>query len=163
MVAFDEPFEGKTGIVISLNDENRPFNRTLHLYPPIVTLGIGCRKGTDARLLEEAVLDVLQTNHISMRSVEQAASIDLKAEEPAIIRFCEKYRLPFQTFSAEELKEAKGEFTPSDFVQHVTGVDNVCERSAVLGSGGGRLVQKKKAGNGITLALAVKDWSVDFG
>lgn len=162
-VAADEPFEGKTGIVISLNDEKRPFKRTLHLYPRIVTLGIGCRKGTDARLLEEAILDVLQANHVSPESVEQAASIDLKAEEPAIIRFCEKYHVPFFTCSAEELKEVRGEFTPSDFVKHVTGVDNVCERSAVLGSGGGKLIQKKKAGNGITLALAVRDWSVDFG
>lgn len=162
-VTCDEPFEGKTGIVISLNGEKRPFKQTLHLYPRIVTLGIGCRKGADAGLLENTVLDVLQTNHISMRSVEQAASIDLKAEEPAILKFCEKYKLPFRTFCTAELAEVKGDFTPSDFVRSVTGVDNICERSAVLGSGGGRLIQKKKAGNGITLALAVKDWSVDFG
>lgn len=162
-VTCEEPFEGKTGIVVSLNGEKRPFKQTLHLYPRIVTLGIGCRKGTDAGLLEETILDVLQMNHISIQSVEQAASIDLKADEPAILKFCEKYKLPFLTFSAGELKEAEGEFTPSDFVRNVTGVDNVCERSAVLGSGGGSLVQKKKAGNGITLALAVKEWSVDFG
>lgn len=158
-----EPFEGKTGIVISLNDERRPFVRTLHLYPRIVTMGIGCRKGTKPEAFEEAVLDVLQTNHISVQSVERVASIDLKAEETAVLQFCEKYQLPFVTYSAEELRSVEGDFTPSDFVNQVTGVDNVCERSAVLGSGGGRLVQKKKAGNGITLALAVKDWSVDFG
>ena len=162
-VAPEEPFEGKTGIVISLNDEKRPFARTLYLYPRIVTLGIGCRKGTRPEDLEAAVLDILQTNHIAVQSVERAASMDLKADEPAILQLCEKYQLPFVTYSAEELREVKGDFTPSDFVKQVTGVDNVCERSAVLGSGGGCLVQKKKAGNGITLALAVKDWSVDFG
>ncbi len=30
-------------------------------------------------------------------------------------------------------------------------MDNVCERSAVLLSGGGKLIQKKTAGNGVTL------------
>ena len=76
--------------------------------------------------------------------------------------FCEKYGLDFQTDSAEGRSEAEGDFTPSCFVKNVAGVDNVCERSAVLLSGGGKLIQKKTAGNGVTVALAVKDWSVEF-
>ena len=44
----------------------------------------------------------------------------------------------------------------------MTGVGNVCERSALLGSGMGKLVNKKKSGDGVTVALAVKEWSVDF-
>ena len=87
---------------------------------------------------------------------------DLKAEEKGILGFCEKYGLDFQTYSAEALLEAEGDFTPSAFVKQVAGVDNVCERSAVLLSGGGKLIQKKTAGNGVTVALAVKDWSVEF-
>ena len=67
-----------------------------------------------------------------------------------------------QTYSAEELSEAEGDFTPSSFVKNVAGVDNVCERSAVLLSDGGTLIQKKAAGNGVTVALAVKEWSVEF-
>ena len=38
-------FDGKTGMVISLNEEKTPFVHTLHLVPRIVTLGLGCRKG----------------------------------------------------------------------------------------------------------------------
>lgn len=162
-VTAEEPFEGKTGIVISLNNEKRPFRQTLQLYPPIVTLGIGCKRGTEPKGLEEAVLDVLAANHISVQAIEQVASIDKKADEEAILCFCKTYSLPFVTYSAEELMKVEGEFSSSDFVRQTTGADNVCERSAVLGSGGGRLIQKKKAGGGITLALAVRDWSVDFG
>ena len=40
------------------------------------------------------------------------------------------------TFTEEELKAVQGEFTPSQFVKKITGVENVCERSAVLGYGG---------------------------
>ena len=52
-------------------------------------------------------------------------------------------QIPFVTYTEEELKQVPGEFTPSPFVKKITGVDNVCERSAVLASGNGRLLQKK--------------------
>jgi cobalt-precorrin 5A hydrolase len=156
-----DAFSGKAGIVIALNGERSPFKYNLHLYPTIVTLGIGCRKGMDSERLEEAVLDLLQTNHLSVKCLEQVATIDLKKEEQAILDFCRKYQIPLRTFSQEELSKVEGDFTASDFVKQVTGVDNVCERSAVLGSGG-KLIQKKKAAGGITLAIAVRDWSVDF-
>ena len=42
---------------------------------------------------------------------------------------------------------------PSPFVRQVTGTDNVCERAAVLASGG-PLLLKKTAGEGVTAALA---------
>ena len=54
---------------------------------------------------------------------------------------------------AEELRAAKGDFTPSAFVQGVTGVDNVCERAAVLS--GGQLTIPKQVGDGVTVAVAV--------
>ena len=157
-----EPFEGKTGIVIALNETFHPFPCTLHLIPKIVALGLGCRKGKEEAAIEEAVLEALSRNRLSIHSLMGAASVDLKAEEPGILAFCEKYGLDFQAYSAEELSEAEGDFIPSSFVKNVAGVDNVCERSAVLLSDGGKLIQKKAAGNGVTVALAVKEWSVEF-
>jgi len=53
--------------------------------------------------------------------------------------------------------------TASAFVKETTGVDCVCERSAILAGGGAELLLKKRAANGVTVALALKDWSVDFG
>ncbi|MDY3918112.1 MAG: cobalt-precorrin 5A hydrolase [Candidatus Limivivens sp.] len=157
-----EPFDGKTGMVLSLNEEKYPFINTLHLIPRIVTLGIGCKKGKTMEEIESAVLEALRRNHLSVLCVRQAASVDLKKEEPGILDFCEKYKLPFRTFSAQELLRVEGDFSASDFVTSVTGVNNVCERSAVLASGNGKLIQKKMAGNGVTVALALEKWSVDF-
>ena len=57
------------------------------------------------------------------------------------------------TYTEEELKQVPGEFTPSPFVKKITGVDNVCERSAVLASGNGRLLQRKTGENGVTTAV----------
>lgn len=156
-----ESFEGKTGLVIALNEEFKPFLCTLHLIPRIVAVGIGCKKDKEEAAIEEAVLSALAANHLSIHSVFGAASIDLKAHEPGILKFCEKYEIPFTTFTSKELMETKGEFTSSSFVQGITGVDNVCERSAAALSNGS-LIQKKTAGNGVTVALAVKEWSVEF-
>ena len=52
-----------------------------------------------------------------------------------------------------------GEFLHSKFVESVTGVDNVCERSALIGSE--KLIVGKCAENGITFAAATyKKWRI---
>lgn len=155
-------FEGTNGIHISLDTAKQPYKQTLHLVPRIITVGIGCRKGKSAKDIEAAVLKTLEENHISIHALEQAASIELKAEEPGILEFCKKFKLPFVTYSKEELSALKGEFSSSEFVESVTGVSNVCERSAMLGSGNGIIIQKKKAADGITIALGQRKWSVEF-
>ncbi len=94
-------------------------------------------------------------------AVGLVTSIDLKADEQGLIEFCDKNRLPFKTYPADQLKAVKGRFSSSEFVCSATGVDNVCERSAVLGSGGALFV-KKDAGNGITMALAISPYDVRF-
>jgi len=42
------------------------------------------------------------------------------------------------------------------------GVGNVCERAAVLGSGGGKLLVGKTAREGVTVAAAAMEWRVEF-
>ena len=54
-----------------------------------------------------------------------------------------------------------GSFTPSAFVRSVTGVDNVCERAAVLAAGG-MIFLPKQAGGGVTFALALRPYAPDW-
>ena len=151
---------GDVGIRISvLKDE--PYKRTLRLIPKILHLGIGCRKGTSVEAIRKAVDEVLLAHNIDRRAIKCAASIDLKAEESGLLAFCQEWKLPVTFYSAEELKAVPGEFTPSAFVQSVTGVDNVCERSALIGAE--KLIVKKTARNGVTVALAQEHWEVHFG
>ncbi|MFR8529679.1 MAG: cobalamin biosynthesis protein [Anaeromassilibacillus sp.] len=56
---------------------------------------------------------------------------------------------------------AKGHFTGSAFVQNTVGVDNVCERAAVLGSGGALLVGKQVF-SGVTVAVAAAPLVIRF-
>ena len=139
-----------------------PDQSVLHLIPKVVTLGIGCKKGTSKEIIEEQVCRVLKSYGIFPQAIRQAASIDLKKDEPGLMAFCEKWRVPLVTYSKEELRQVEGNFTPSAFVSQITGVDNVCERSACLASGHGTLLVKKQAACGVTVACAVEDWRVDF-
>ena len=150
------------GICVSFNEELKPFPQTMNVVPKIVTLGVGCRKAASPEGFERFILGVLAENKISIRAIEKIASIDLKKYEKCILAFSDKYQIPFVTYSAEELKQAEGVFTSSDFVKSITGVDNVCERSASLGSGNGTRILSKTSGSGFTCALSMRDWKCRF-
>lgn len=150
----------EAGIAVTLNTHKNPFSVTLHLVPVILSVGVGCRRGTASAAFEEFILQTLAEQGISMKAIYHLASLDLKKDEPCICHFVEKYRLPFITYTAAQLQQAEGTFTASSFVQTTTGVDNVCERSAVLG--GNQLIMRKKAENGMTIALAVQNWRCVF-
>ena len=90
-----------------------------------------------------------------------AASIDLKKDEPGLAVFCRQQGWPLTFYSAEALRAAPGQFAHSDFVQSVTGVDNVCERAAVLAAGG-PVWAHKWAYDGMTFAVALRPFAPDW-
>ena len=133
----------------------------LRLIPAIAVLGVGCRKGTPATALERAFAEFLERSGLNSLAFHKVCSIDLKRDEPGLLAFCQSRGLAFETFSAQALLAVEGDFSPSGFVRSVTGVDNVCERAAVLGSGG-ELIVKKQAGDGVTMAAALAPFSPDW-
>ncbi len=147
--------EGKIGFRISVYEGAEPFERTLRLLPQTLAVGIGCRKGISLEAAEELLDQVLKEHKLSVRSIEKLCTIDIKKEETALKQLSEKLGVPLVAFPAEELKQLAGEFTASKFVDRITGVDNVCERTAVLGSRG-ELIVRKQALNGVTIAIAAR-------
>lgn len=142
-------------------DVRRPETDCLWIVPPVLTLGVGCRKNTPAETIEAAFRKLITEAGFSEQAFSQVCSIDLKAGEPGLLAFCKAHQLSFVTYSAEELAAVPGDFTPSAFVSQITGVDNVCERSAVKSSGGQILVPKK-AGNGVTMAISAGNIVLNF-
>ncbi len=153
----------QVGISLSWRQDHLPFATTLRLAPRLVVLGIGCRKGIATERIAAAVDQALAEWQIAPQGVQKVCSIDLKAQEPGLLAFCRQRGWPLECFSGEQLRQAQGEFTPSPFVKSVTGVENVCERAAVWGSGQGRLLFPKTSRAGVTVAAAVMDWRVHFG
>ena len=127
-----QPGENMLRIHIGVRRDDMFPGRTLYLIPQAVTVGIGCRRGTSCEKIRDHVCRILEENRIFPQAVRAAASIDLKKDEPGLLQFVQETGWELQTFSAEELNEVPGEYSASDFVTAVTGVDNVCERSAIL-------------------------------
>lgn len=150
------------GIAVTVHRECRPFASTVQVIPPAVTLGMGCKKGKEPEAVLAAAENCVEKLGIYREAVKCLASIDIKKEEQGFLTLSEEWGIPFVTYTAEELGEARGEFIPSSFVKEITGTDNVCERSAVRGSGQGILIQKKQGGNGVTAAAAMENWRAYF-
>ena len=131
----------------------------LTLVPREYILGIGCRRGKEDEVLEAFVEKCLKEADITWEQVRVIASIDRKKEEHAILALSHKKGIPFVVFDADTLRHIEGDFLPSAFVKEQVGVDNVCERAAIAaGKDGVRLVRRKQAENGMTLAIAKEEW-----
>ena len=133
----------------------------LHLVPRIAVLGVGCKKNVSFQTLETALAAFLTGAGVCEQAISAVASIDLKKNEPGLLDFCAAHGWPLKTYPAEQLRAVEGQFNPSAFVQGVTVLDNVCERSAVLASGG-TLCQGKTARDGITMALALAPYQPNW-
>ena len=150
---------GDLGVYIGVKTET-PFDKTLRLIPKIVTLGVGCRKDAPEETISETIKTVLEDNEIDVRAVVRIASIDVKKDEAGLLACAKKLGIPIVFYTAEELNTVPGEFEESAFVKQTVGVGNVCERAAV--SAGGKLLVRKTALNGVTVAVGIKEWSVVF-
>ena len=150
------------GVWITDRTGEGPFPRALRLVPRSLILGIGCRRGTPMETIEDLVIQELNRLKLSFTVVRSVASIDVKKDEQGLLRFAKEYSLPIHFYSAEKLLQVKGDFTPSAFVAKTVGVDNVCERAAVLDSDEGKLLLRKTSKNGVTLAIAAENFVVDF-
>lgn len=136
-------------------DLHRPEEDALWLCPKGVRVGMGCRRGTPAAALRTLLEEVLTQEGIPEKAVCALCTIDLKKDEPGLQELTQELNVPLLTYSAEELAQVPGDFTPSPFVEQITGVDNVCERAAL--ASGGTLLRKKTTRDGVTVALAMEE------
>ena len=135
----------------------------LWLRPKEYIIGIGCKRGKEEEKINSFIRKKLEEQGILMEQIAAVASIDKKKDEQGIVAWCRKNKIPFLTFTSEQLQQIKGEFSSSDFVKEQMGVDNVCERAALCACEyGGLLICKKYAEEGMTIAIAKREWRLVF-
>ena len=101
-----------------------------------------------------AVKNAFEIAKISMKSIAEFRSIDLKKDEAGIVELANFFNRKFITYDAETLLKVQGDFKTSEFVAQTTGVDAVSSRSAMLGAD--ELLVDKYSENGVTVSLARK-------
>lgn len=155
------PPMGVVDVVVTSKDDM--FDTSLLLKPREYVIGIGCKKGKKANEIDDFILKAIKKKGISIMQIFALSSISQKRDEQGIVEWCRKEGIPFFTYTAEELQEVNGTFTKSVFVKNQVGVDNVCERAAVKACGeDGKLILPKVAENGMTIAVAKREWKVCF-
>lgn len=157
------PYPPSREVDLMISSEEVSARAVLTLKPKEYVLGIGCRRGKSEEEIEGFLQKELKKLGLKPADLAFLASIDRKKEEPGICAWAAHHRIPYRTFSVEELLEVEGSFHGSAFVKETVGVDNVCERAALVSCGpGGVLVLEKQAENGMTLAVAKRTWSIQW-
>jgi len=128
----------------------------VYLIPPILSVGVGCRRGVSSKVVLEGITSAVKQIGASLKAVAGIYSIDLKSDEQGLIEAAKYLRVPFQTFKAEELQAVNEQknLSRSKFVSEKIGVDGVCEAASLLGSQMGQLILPKIKGQGITVAIS---------
>lgn len=129
----------------------------LHFAPQRVTLGVGCARGCPPKELAGLVTRMLAGAGIAPESVASVNTLDLKADEPAVLELARSLGVPLRLFSAAQLEaEAPRLQNPSDVVFAEVGCHGVSEGAALaqVGPGGVLHMAKQKSANA-TCALGL--------
>lgn len=157
------PYPPTEKVDIVITSEKEIGAALLHLTPQKYVVGMGCKKEKDAESIEAYISETLDDLGLSLSQVSALTSIDVKKEEHCFLQWSKKYRLPFITYTPEELGQVEGAFNESLFVKEQIGVGNVCERAAMrYCEGEGKLIFKKHAKDGMTIAIAERKWRIKF-
>ncbi|MEJ8476283.1 precorrin-3B C(17)-methyltransferase [Roseibium algae] len=162
--AADLPQSETAAITLIVTDEDDKGSPTRLVYhPQSHVIGVGCARGCPADELIELVEGALAEAKIAKGSIACVASLDLKADEPAMNMLAHRLDVPFRVFTAERLEAESGRLkNPSDIVFAEVGCHGVSEGAALAGIGadGLLIVDKKKTANA-TVAIARASAPVD--
>jgi cobalt-precorrin 5A hydrolase / cobalt-factor III methyltransferase / precorrin-3B C17-methyltransferase len=128
----------------------------LVLHPPVLALGVGCERGASREELQSLVAATLAREGLATGAIALVASIDLKADEAAVLDLAASLGVPARFFTPGELLAETGRLkTPSETVFRAVGCYGVAEGAALAAGGAaGALIVAKQSGKRVTCAIA---------
>ena len=126
------------------------------LHPAVLALGLGCERGCRPEELILLAKRVLVADGLAPESVACVASLDLKADEPAVSAVADWLGVPLRLFDAAALERETPRLTaPSEVVFRAVGCHGVAEAAALACAGAdGTLVMPKARSARGTCAIA---------
>lgn len=125
-------------------------------------VGVGCRRGTPADTIVQAVRQALAAIGADESQVRLLASVDLKADEEGLLEAARRLEVPLRLISSDEIRTAcRRDFAVSATAQEKVDLPAVAEPSALLAGRRTRLVLPRQVLAGVTVAVAREDcmWS----
>jgi cobalt-precorrin 5A hydrolase / cobalt-factor III methyltransferase / precorrin-3B C17-methyltransferase len=141
LVVTDAPLEGDAARLV--------------YHPQTYVLGVGCARNADPAELELLVRDTLAEANIAPGAIAAIATLDLKADEPAVNALARTLAVPLRLFTADELETMTPRLAnPSSIVFAEVGTHGVSEAAALSAAEGTTLAVEKRKSANATCALA---------
>jgi cobalt-precorrin 5A hydrolase/precorrin-3B C17-methyltransferase len=130
--------------------------RSLVYHPRRLAVGLGCERGADPDEAIALICRTLGDAGLAPKAVALVASLDLKADEPAVLAAAGQLGVPARFFSAVALEvETPRLQNPSDAVFREVGCHGVAEGAALAAAGpDATLVVAKRKSARVTCAIA---------
>jgi cobalt-precorrin 5A hydrolase len=117
-------------------------------------VGVGCRRGVEAKKVVAAIRQALRRAKASLKQVRMLASASLKADEAGLLQAAEKLGLGLRFISAEEILSTRRQFRHSQFVARKVNLPAVAEPAALLAGRRTTLILPKTIFDQVTVAIA---------
>jgi precorrin-4 C11-methyltransferase len=118
--------------------------RILWLRPPSLVLGVGCERGISTEALANSLERFLHMHGIARTSIRTLASVDLKADETALLELAKRHGWQTAFYPAEELAHVCGIPNPSPVVEQCIGTPGVAEPASLLAAEANHLLVEKQ-------------------
>ena len=129
---------------------------TLILRPPVLSIGIGCNRGTKCEEIKLFLFMVLKKEGLSINSIYRFSTTDIKNNEVGLLTLSKEMNVQLDFYNKKDLNSVKTIETPSKMVEKHLGVKSVCEAAAILSADNGKLIVPKKKNKDVTIAVAIK-------
>ncbi len=122
----------------------------------VLALGVGCERNCDPGELQSLIERTFNEANISLSAIAVIVSLDLKCDEPAILKLGTTLDRPVRFFNATRLESEKGRIrNPSDTVFQAVGCHGVAEAAALTAAGSkSDLFIEKQKSDRATCAIA---------
>jgi len=132
-------------------------------HPARLSLGVGCERGAAPEELATLVQQTLAVAGLSPLAIAGVFSLDVKADEAAVLDLAQSLGVPARFFDAATLEaETPRLANPSDLVFREVGCHGVAEGAALAAAGPeGRLVVAKTKSARATCAVALAPEIID--
>jgi cobalt-precorrin 5A hydrolase/precorrin-3B C17-methyltransferase len=144
-------------LTIAVTERNEPGStQRLVYHPRTLAVGVGSARGAGPDAVIDLVRETLAENDLAEAAVAGLFSLDLKADEPAVLAAATALGVPVRFFDAAELEAETSRLSaPSETVFRQVGCHGVAEAAALAAAGpeATLLVPKHKTGSA-TCAIA---------
>lgn len=167
--ASDAADAAEIAIMLSLNPHpNHQLKSPDHLvyHPRLASLGVGASRGCPVDEMQALVASLMADHDLSPHIIAGVYSVDLKADEPAVLKIAEHLAVPMRFYSPKLLdQETPRVAAPSQVVFDEIGTHSVAEASALAAAGASAvMIAGKRKTAHATAALAITpDMTISSG